>query len=161
MRLIKALCAFRAFRRSIGRPAPRAPGLALSATWPGDRKGGPRLVRRHYFHPGVPRLPLPGGDHGLGKPPRASLAAVEHAGYGLLYGRAGGGPDVLRRAGEHQHQPGQPVPSRRSPARPGSKTEPGSSTERPHHAAQRVHVERPARAHPVTARQRDLDPTVR
>ena len=31
-------------------------------------RGEPRLVRRHHLHPGAPRLPLPGGDHGLGKP---------------------------------------------------------------------------------------------
>ena len=40
-------------------------------------------------------------------------------------------------------------------------TEPESSAQRPHHPVKRVHVELPARAHPVTSRQRDLDPTVR
>ena len=37
-------------------------------------------MRRHHLHPGAARLPLLGGDHGLGDPLRLGLAAVEHAG---------------------------------------------------------------------------------
>ena len=91
------------------RSASRAPGVALSAQGLADRAAGPRLVRRHHLYPGAARLPLPGGDHGLGEPPRPGLAAVEHAGRGLLHGRAGGGPGALRHAGDLQHRPGQPV----------------------------------------------------
>ena len=91
------------------RPASRAPGVALSAQGLADRAGEPCLVRRHHLHPGAARLPLPGGDHGLGEPPRPGLAAVEHAGRGLLYRRAGGGPGGLRHARDLQHRPGQPV----------------------------------------------------
>ena len=50
------------------RSAPRAPGLPISAAGPGDRAGEPCLVRRYHLYPGAARLPLPGGDHGLGKP---------------------------------------------------------------------------------------------
>ena len=91
------------------RSAPRAPGLPLSAAGSGDRAGEPCLVRRHHLHPGAARLPLPGGDHGLGEPLCAGLAAVEHAGRGLLHGRAGGGPGRVWHAGDLQHRPGQPV----------------------------------------------------
>ena len=36
------------------------------------------LVRRHHLYPGVPRLPLPGGGHGLGESACVGLAIVEH-----------------------------------------------------------------------------------
>ena len=42
------------------------------------------LVRRHHLYPGVPRLPLPGGGHGLGESACVGLAVVEHPGRGLL-----------------------------------------------------------------------------
>ena len=66
----------------------------------GDRTAEPCVVRRHHLHPGAARRPLPGGDHGLGEPPCSGLAAVEHAGRGVLHGGAGG---------DLQHRPGQPV----------------------------------------------------
>ena len=91
------------------RSTSRAPGLALSAEGLADRAGEPCLVRRHHLHPGAARLPLPGGDHGLGEPPRPGLAAVEHAGRGLLHGRARRGPGAIWGAGDLQHRPGQPV----------------------------------------------------
>ena len=69
---------------------------------------------RYHLHPGAARLPLPGGDHGLGEPVRPGLAAVEHAGRKLLHRRARRGPDPAWRAGDLQHRPGQPV----SPASP-------------------------------------------
>ena len=72
------------------RAAPRAPGLSVSAAGSGDRAAGPCVVRRHHLHPGAARLPLPGGGHGLGEPPCAGLAAVEHAGRGVLHGGSGG-----------------------------------------------------------------------
>ena len=107
MRLLGLQAVYRAPRTSAPHPEHRVypyllRGLAIE-------RPGPRLVRRHHLYPGAPRLPLPGGDHGLGEPPRAGLAAVEHAGRGLLHGRAGGGPGGLRHAGDLQHRPGQPV----------------------------------------------------
>ena len=36
------------------------------------------------YYPGVPRLPLPGGGHGLGESACVGLAVVEHPGRGLL-----------------------------------------------------------------------------
>ncbi len=41
-------------------------------------------VRRHHLYPGVPRLPLPGGGHGLGESACVGLAVVEHPGRELL-----------------------------------------------------------------------------
>ena len=94
------------------RSAP-APGLPLSCTpstaasftsitgpgtyllrGPGWRSSGfePCLVRRYHLYPGAARLPLPGGDHGLGKPVRPGLAAVEHTGRKLLHRHARRGP---------------------------------------------------------------------
>ena len=70
------------------RSAPRAPGLPISAAGSGDRAVESRLVRRYHLHPGAARLPLPGGDHGLGEPVRPGLAAVEHAGRKLLHRHA-------------------------------------------------------------------------
>ena len=66
----------------------------------------PCLVRRHHLHPGAARLPLPGGDHGLGEPVRPGLAAVEHTGRKLLHGRARRGPGPAWQAGDSQHRPG-------------------------------------------------------
>ena len=79
-------------RRSGGRrgPARRSRGVGFTRicyeAWFTTRLGGraaePCLVRRYYRHPGEARLPLPGGDRGLGERPCAGLAAVEHAGHG-------------------------------------------------------------------------------
>ena len=91
------------------RAPPRAPGLPLSAAGSGDRAGEPCLVRRHHLYPGAARLPLPGGDHGLGEPVRPGLAAVEHTGRELLHGHARRGPGPAWQAGDSQHRPGQPV----------------------------------------------------
>ena len=52
------------------------------------------------------RLPLPGGDHGLGEPVRPGLASVEHTGRKLLHGRARRGPGPAWQAGDSQHRPG-------------------------------------------------------
>ncbi|MGH7013644.1 MAG: transposase, partial [Stellaceae bacterium] len=55
-----------------------APGLSVSAA---ERGGGlPRscLVRRHHLHPGTARVFVLGGGHGLGEPPGAGVAAVDH-----------------------------------------------------------------------------------
>ena len=91
MRLMGLQAIYRAPRTSA--PPPRAPGLPLSAAGSGDRAAEPCLVRRHHLYPGEPRLPLPGGDHGLGEPVRPGLAAVEHAGCELLHRHARRGPD--------------------------------------------------------------------
>ena len=88
------------------RSAPQAPGLPLSTAGSGNRAAEPRLVRRHHLYPGAARLPLPGGDHGLGKPVRPGLAAVEHTGRKLLHGRARRGPGPAWQAGDSQHRPG-------------------------------------------------------
>ena len=78
MSLMGLQAIYRAPRTSA--PHPRAPDLPLSAAGSGNRAGEPCLVRRHHLHPGAARLPLPGGDHGLGEPVRPGLASVEHTG---------------------------------------------------------------------------------
>lgn len=45
-----------------------APGLSVSPAQAGNRAAQPCLVRRRDIHPDVARLPLLGGDHGLGDP---------------------------------------------------------------------------------------------
>src|SRR6266853_1797168 len=49
-----------------------------------DRAGQSGLVLGRHLHPDGQGLPLPGGDHGLGEPCRADVAAVEHARRGVL-----------------------------------------------------------------------------
>ena len=95
------------------RPAPRAPGLPVSAQGVNDRAGEPGLVRRHHLHPSALRVPVPRSDHGLGEPACAGLAAVEHPRRGLLRRspRRRAGPPWP--AGDLQHRPGQPVHERR------------------------------------------------
>ena len=101
------------------RSAPRAPGLALSAQGLDDRATEPCLVRRHHLHPGEPRLPLPGGGHGLGEPVRPGLAAVEHAGRELLHRHARRGPDPVDTAGRRSSIPIKAASSPASPS-PGA-----------------------------------------
>ena len=47
-------------------------------------RSNPGRVRRHHLYPGVPRLPLPSGGHGLGESSCVGLAVVEHPGRGFL-----------------------------------------------------------------------------
>jgi putative transposase len=54
------------YQRPHERSAPAAPGLSVSAAQAGDRAAQSGLVRRRDLHPDAPRLPLSGGDHGLG-----------------------------------------------------------------------------------------------
>src|SRR5215475_8481859 len=69
----------------------------LFTTWPflGSRRltallraeghaAEPGVVRGHHLHPARPRLPVSGGDHGLGDPGGAGVAAVEHYGRVVL-----------------------------------------------------------------------------
>ena len=100
-------------------PAPRAPGLQVSAARPDHRPAQPGLVLGHHLYPDAARLPVPGGGDGLGDPQGAVLAAVQQHGRGVLHPGPGGGPGPLRAAGDLQHRPGQPVylaPLRRRPA---------------------------------------------
>src|SRR5262245_38927653 len=57
--------------------------LPLPARRDLDRAGQSGVVRRRHLHPDGPGLPLPSGDHGLGEPCRAGVAAVEHARRGV------------------------------------------------------------------------------
>ena len=55
------------------------------------------------------RLPLSGGDHGLGEPGGAGMAAVEHHGYLVLRLGSRRGARPLRPTRDLQHRPGQPI----------------------------------------------------
>ena len=90
MRLMGLQAIYRAPRTSAPHPEHRVYPYLLRGL--GDRAAEPCLVRRHHLHPGAARLPLPGGDHGLGEPVRPGLASVEHAGCELLHRRARRGP---------------------------------------------------------------------
>src|SRR5882762_8473209 len=61
-----------------------AQDLPLPAWGALDRTGQSGVVRGRHLHPDGPGLSLPGGDHGLGEPCRAGVAAVEHARRGVL-----------------------------------------------------------------------------
>jgi transposase InsO family protein len=60
-------------------------------------------VRRHHLHPDWPRLPLSRGDHGLGEPGSAGLAAVQHYGNLVLRLGTGGSAGALWPPGDLQH----------------------------------------------------------
>ena len=68
------------------RPASRIPAqdLSVPAASPDDRSAELRVVRRHHLYPDAPRLPLSGGDHGLGEPQGPGLAVIEHDGRRIL-----------------------------------------------------------------------------
>ena len=57
-----------------------ASDLSVSAAACADRSAEPGVVRRYHVHPDATRLPVFGGDHGLGDAHGALLALVEHTG---------------------------------------------------------------------------------
>ena len=59
-------------------------GLPVSAARARDRAAEPGVGHGYHLHPDGARLRLPGGDHRLVLPPGAGVAAVQHAGHGLL-----------------------------------------------------------------------------
>ena len=59
-----------------------------------------------YLHPGAGRVPVPGGDHGLGQSARAGVAVVQHDGHRVLPGGVGGGFGRLRYSRDLQHRSG-------------------------------------------------------
>ena len=80
MRLMGLQAIYRAPRTSDPHPEHRVYPYLLHV----DQPVQSGLVRRHHLYPGVPRLPLPGGGHGLGESACVGLAVVEHPGRGLL-----------------------------------------------------------------------------
>ncbi|EDP61465.1 Transposase and inactivated derivative [alpha proteobacterium BAL199] len=87
---------------AIDRPN-HVPLSAMRASPAGQR------VCRYHLHPDAPRLPVPGGHHGLGDAQRPGMAAVEHDGCRVLHPGPGRRVAPVRRAGNLQHRPGQPV----------------------------------------------------
>src|SRR5438477_6583614 len=55
-----------------------AQDLSVPAAQARDRAGQSGVVFRRYLHPDGQGLPLPGGDHGLGKPRGAGVANIEY-----------------------------------------------------------------------------------
>ena len=93
MRLLGLAAIYRKPRTSVANPEQRVypyllRGLTLSAC---ARRSAPEsgVVRRHHLHPGAGWVLLLGGDHGLGEPAGAGVAAIEHAGHLLLPGGVG------------------------------------------------------------------------
>ena len=54
--------------------------IPVSFARPDHRPSELSMVRRHHLYPDRARLPLSGGDHGLGEPCGAGVAAVQHHG---------------------------------------------------------------------------------
>ncbi len=82
------------------------PGIPLPAQGAEHRPARPRLVRGHHLYRGPARLPLSGGNDGLGEPTRPGLATFKHHGRRVLCRGPGGCDEPLRQAGDLQHRPG-------------------------------------------------------
>ena len=65
------------------------------------------------YIPNATRLPVSGGDHGLGDPYSPLLAPVEHPGQRFLCGGPGGGSGQVRYARDLQYRPGLSIYQRR------------------------------------------------
>lgn len=74
----------------------RSLDLRLPSQGPGNRFLEPGLRRVHHIHPPAPRLPLPGGSHGLAQPFRHLLGTVENRGHGFLPGGNKGAFPMIR-----------------------------------------------------------------
>src|ERR1700733_6863257 len=98
--------------RGAGSSARHEPGragkqdISLPFARRGDHRTEPRLGVRHHLYSDGERSSLSGGDHRLGEPRGAGLAAVEYDGYAFLPRRVGGGPGAPRKASDIQHRPG-------------------------------------------------------
>ena len=77
----------------------RTQDLPVSLARLQNRAPQPRLGDGHKLHPDAARLPLSGGDHGLGDAQGPGLATVEHDGRRLLRCSVGGGAGPVRQAG--------------------------------------------------------------
>lgn len=98
-------------------PAARPQDLPVSAARCGDRSTEPGVGSGHNLPADWSRLSVSGGDHGLGKPRCAGMAAVEQHGCIVLCLGAGGSAGPLWQSG-HLQTPTRAVnlPARRSPA---------------------------------------------
>src|ERR1700732_4571896 len=88
-----------------------AQDLPLPARRDLDRVGQSGLVLGRHLHPDAPGVSLPGGDHGLGEPCRAGVAAVEHARRGVLCRGSRGSALAARPPRDLQHRP-EPAPAK-------------------------------------------------
>jgi hypothetical protein len=86
----------------------RPPGLSVSASERVDRARGPGVEHGYHVYSAAERVHVPDGGDGLVQPLRAVVAAVEHAGRGVLSGGAGGGIEP-RQARGVQYGPGGSV----------------------------------------------------
>src|SRR5437762_9211219 len=86
-----------------------AQDLSVPAARAGDRAGQSGVVLRHHLHPDGQGLPLPYGDHGLGKPRGAGVASIEHARRRFLRRGIRGSALALWPTENLQYRPRQPV----------------------------------------------------
>ena len=95
----------------------RSQDLSVSAARHGDHAAEPGLGDGYHLYPDGARFRLSRRRAGLGDPPGAVMAVVDHDGGSLLYRDAGGCLGPSRQAGDIQHRPGLAVHrTRRSPA---------------------------------------------
>lgn len=89
--------------------APTAPNLSIPAEEARNHAAQPGLVQRHHLHPRQERLSVSGGNHGLGDPQGAVLAAFQYVGCQLLRGGVGGGNRPIWQARDNEYGPRQPI----------------------------------------------------
>src|SRR5215469_3448565 len=90
-----------------------AQDLPVPARRARHRAGQSSLVLGRHLHPDGQGLSLFGGDHGLGQPRGAGVAAVQYARRRFLRRGARGRALALWPAGDLQYRSGQPVHQRR------------------------------------------------
>ena len=73
MRLLGLEAIYRKPHTSVPNPAP---GVSLSVAGAYHRPPESAVVRGHHLNSGAGRVPVPGGDHGLGEPAGAGVAVV-------------------------------------------------------------------------------------
>ena len=88
---------------------PEHPDLSVSAAGLDHRSAESGLGDGHHLPADGARLRLSRGGAGLGHPPHSGVATVEQPDRRLLRRGVGGGDHALRRAGDHEHRPGQPI----------------------------------------------------
>ena len=86
--------------------ASRAPDLLKGLAIERPNQG---LDRGHHLYPRPARLPVPGGDHGLGYSPCALLTTVQYPRCPLLHRGPHRSPGAIQPASDLQYRPRQPV----------------------------------------------------
>src|ERR1700691_4457540 len=87
--------------------------LSLPPARRGDHRTEPCVGVRHHLYSDGERPSLSGGDHRLGEPCSAGLAAFEYDGHAFLPRRAGRSPGATRKASDIQYRSRRAVHQRR------------------------------------------------